>query len=119
MRSLLMIDWRASLVQRDKESRTALHYAVAYKQKDIFYELLASGADLTAAVSSYFVQHSICPHTDSLDPACTKTLPPSKGMSSCKRVYAFEFTDLSQSQPIIAFTQEKVLGLEGTSVDDT
>lgn len=38
------------LSQRDGESRTALHYAVAYKHKDIFYELLASGADLTATV---------------------------------------------------------------------
>ena len=36
--------------QRDAENRTALHYAVAYKHKDIFDELLASGADLSAQV---------------------------------------------------------------------
>ena len=38
-------------MQTDSESRTALHYAVAYKHKEIFYELLASGADLAAMVS--------------------------------------------------------------------
>lgn len=41
-------------MQTDPECRTALHYAVAYKHKEIFYELLASGADLAAMVRHFW-----------------------------------------------------------------
>ena len=48
-------------MQTDPENRTALHYAVAYKHKDIFHELLASGADLAAAVSLHQRNLPCCP----------------------------------------------------------